>query len=65
MSARLQSGYIQDNTTLTTSNYEISVKCLTKEHDTAHPSQKAGEKEYFQAPGWLGHCLPMLNIQIY
>lgn len=49
--ARLQSGYIQDNTKLTTRNYEISEKCLSKEQNTAHPSQMAGEESAFSA--WL------------
>lgn len=50
MSARLQSGYIQDNTI-----YEISAKCLSKEHNSAHPSQMAGEESAFRA--WLAGSL--------
>lgn len=55
MPASLQSGYIQDNTKLTTRNYKISAKCLSEEHNTAHPSQMAGEESAFRA--WLAGSL--------
>lgn len=50
---------------LASSNCDISAKCLNKEHKAVHPLQMAGEGECLQTPGYLGLCLPTLNIQIY
>lgn len=54
MSARLQSRYIQDNTLLATSSYEISAKCLVRSTTLAHPSQMAQEAKCLQTCWLLG-----------